>query len=100
MYILHLEGGKLLHARFNFPKFRVIVENRIKEFIIEGRTVFCKHVILVDPNIRAGDEVIIVDEDDNFIGVGKAKLNASEMIKLNRGEAVRTRHTIKEYRSS
>ncbi|HIQ03653.1 MAG TPA: pseudouridine synthase [Desulfurococcales archaeon] len=97
MYVLHLKGGLILHRNFSMPRFRVVIENRVKTFIIEGRSVFCKHVIDVDPNIKAGDEVILVDESDNFIGVGKAKLNAIEMLKFNRGEAVRTRHTIREY---
>lgn len=100
MYVLHLKGGLILYRNFSMPRFRVVVESRVKTFIIEGRSVFCKHVIDVDPNIKAGDEVILVDEYDNFIGVGRAKLNAIEMLKFNRGEAVRTRHTIKEYELS
>jgi len=100
MYILHLRGGVILHRNFKQPRFRVIIENKVRDFIIDGRSVFCKHVVDADPCIKAGDEVIIVDEADTFIGVGKAKLNAMEILKLNRGEAVRTRHTIKEYRFS
>ncbi len=67
----------------------------VAEFIARGRNVFAKHVVDVDPKIRAGSEVVIVDEDDVLLGVGKARLNSLEMKTAKYGEAVRPRHTVK-----
>ncbi|MEM3292633.1 MAG: PUA domain-containing protein, partial [Saccharolobus sp.] len=54
----------------------------------EGRNVFAKHVIAVDSSIRSGDEVIIVNENDKLIALGKAKLSGEEMLEYKKGVAV------------
>jgi uncharacterized protein with predicted RNA binding PUA domain len=64
----------------------------VSEFIAEGRSVFAKHVVEVDERIRAGDEVIVVNEEDEILGTGKAILSGDEMLLFERGIAVKIRH--------
>jgi archaeosine synthase len=47
-----------------------------------------------DPDIRAGDEVVIV-RDGELVGAGTAQMPAAEMVESDRGEAVRVRHRLK-----
>ena len=96
LFSLHILGGKLLHENYSFPMFRVVVRKDVASFIAEGRDVFAKHVVNVDKKVEAGDEVIIVDEDDRFLAVGRCKLSPSEMLSLKRGIAVRVRHAIRK----
>jgi len=41
--------------------------------------------------IRAGDEVLVVDEDDALLATGKAVLSPLEMLQIRRGVAVSVR---------
>jgi uncharacterized protein with predicted RNA binding PUA domain len=58
--------------------------------------VFAKHVKIVDSQLRAGDELLVVDEQDRLLAVGKANLSPNEMLALTRGVAVKTRHSKKK----
>jgi len=91
---LTLEGAKLLKSHFKPPRLRVVVKNEVRDFIKQGRSVFAKHVIGVDPKIRCGDEVIVVDEEDNLLAVGRAVLSSYEMLAFNSGVAVKVRRGI------
>lgn len=96
MIVLTIEGGQRLHRLLPFPKRRVVVNQEVAQFIAEGRSVFAKHVRAVDSELRAGDEIIIVDEQDQLLAVGKAHLSPQEMLDLTRGVAVKTRHAMKK----
>ncbi|MCP4762317.1 MAG: hypothetical protein GY870_11095 [archaeon] len=64
-------AAKLLHKSSIFPDFRVKVMSEIEDFIIEGKSVFSKHVLDIDKNLRIGNDVLVVNEKDDLIGVGK-----------------------------
>ena len=96
LYTLHLLGAELLIKNFKPPRFRIVISSSVKKFILEGCNVFCKHVVDYDPELRAGSEVIVVDEEDNLIGVGKLRVSPVELSSLKRGEAVRVRHVVGE----
>jgi len=93
---ISIEGARRLMRVFEFPKLRVAVDPRVGEFIAVGRNVFAKHVLTVDSEIRANDEVIVVDTNDNLLATGKAVLSAIEMIEFSRGVAVSVRHGVKK----
>lgn len=93
--VLTIWGATRLHKAAPFPHLRVIVNHEVASFIAEGRSVFAKHVLDVDPSLRAGDEALVVDENDNLLAVGMAHLSPEEMLDLTRGVAVKTRHSIK-----
>jgi uncharacterized protein with predicted RNA binding PUA domain len=88
---LSMLGAKRLHSFFPAPKCRVAVSDEAAPFVIKGGNVFAKHVQSVDPDIRAGEEVMVVDGQDNLLATGKAVLAPEEMLQINRGVAVAIR---------
>ncbi len=96
-FTLGVYGGLRLKSAMQYPLLRVVVTDEAVKHVREGGNVFCKHVIGGDPNIRAGCEVLIVDRDDNLLGVGKARLSMQDMYEMRSGEAVRTRRGVKRY---
>ena len=93
---LTIHGAKIILKRTKPPRLRVQVENSIADFIRKGRNVFAKHIIKSDLNIHPNDEVIVVDQKDELLGVGKAVLSGEEMIAFKNGVAVKIRKGIKE----
>ncbi len=90
-FTLKLEGAKILHEHFPFPKMRVMVSDDAEPFIRDGKNVFAKFVMNADEEIRPYDEVLIVNGRDELIGVGQAIMNRDEMLSFERGVAVKTR---------
>ena len=70
----------------------VTVQNGVSEFIADGGDVFAAHVVTADEEVRAKDEVIIVDEDNRVLAVGRALLSNAEMKAFKTGVAVKVRH--------
>jgi len=97
-FTLSIEGARRVKEVLPFPKMRVVVMNEVSEFIAQGRSVFAKHVVDVDEEIRANDEVIVVNQRDELLATGKALLSAIEMLEMKRGVAVKVRQGIKNDR--
>ena len=93
--VLTMAGAQRLHQLLPFPRLRVVVMQEVSPFISEGRSVFAKHVKKVDPELRAGDEALIVNEKNELLAVGATHLSPQEMIEISRGVAVKTRHSSK-----
>ena len=70
----------------------VRVRQDISAFVSEGRDVFAKHIISADEAIHAKDEVIVIDEKDCVLAVGRALLSSQEMLAFKTGVAVKVRH--------
>ena len=94
-FTLKIEGAKILHSSFPPPKLRVTVSNEAEPFIRDGKNVFAKFVLDCDYEIRPYDEVLIVNEKDELIGVGQSIMNREEMLSFSRGVAVKTRYGLK-----
>lgn len=93
-FVLANEGAKRLHRMMNYPKNRVVVNKDSEPFVREGKSVFSKFVIECDINIRANDEILIVNENDDLLGFGKSLLNHNEIMSFNTGQAIKTRKGI------
>lgn len=91
---LTAEGGKALKRIFKPPRLRVRVIPGVEEFIRKGGNVFAKHVRAVDPEIRPGEEVLVVDSRDRLLAVGRTMFNAEEMLSFRVGAAVKVRHGV------
>ncbi len=94
LFTLKLDGARLLHRYFKYPKLRVVVDDDVTEFIKEGKSVFSKFVKDCDPEIRPFDECLIVNDSDDLIAVGRCFLNRKEMLSFNYGMAVKTRDAV------
>lgn len=70
---------------------KVKIKKEAAKYVAEGRNVFAKHVMEADEELRPQDEVIVVDEGNNLIAVGKAVLSGEEMKAFKHGVAVKVR---------
>ena len=93
-FTLSLYSANIIIKKFGSPKMRIIVLNEISEFIEKGRNVFCKHVVELDENLRPLDEVIIVNQNDKLLAIGRLKLPVSYVKSFSSGVAVNVRKGI------
>ena len=96
MFIPTIEGARIILKKLKYPKKRVVVTDDAAPFIATGKTLFCKHVKEVDPELRAGEEVFVVDSRDELLAVGKVALSADEIKTKDRGRAAKIRKGVKE----
>ena len=90
-FTLKLEGGRLLMKLLPDPHMRVVIEDEPAEFAAKGNNVFAKFVKDCDPDIRPGDDVIVVNTKRELAAVGRALMNREEMLAFKRGIAVRVK---------
>ncbi len=96
LFTLSELGARRLHAHIPPPRLRVVVNWDAAPFVGAGKTAFARHVITADPELRANDEVLLVDENDVLLATGSALLSPAEMLAFTRGIAVRVRHGFAE----
>ena len=94
--VLSKEGARRLHGACEYPKNRVVVNKDSEPFALDGKSVFSKFVVECDENIRANDEVLIVNEDDKLLAFGKSLLSAVEIEDFQTGQAIKTRKGFKK----
>jgi len=93
-FSITIDAAKRILHKIEFPNFRVQVQSDVSEFIADGKSVFAKHVKTIDPNLRIGNEVFIVDEQDNLLAVGKLSLPPKYIPYFKFGSAVNVRQGI------
>lgn len=86
VYSLSLKGGQIL-SQIGSKWVNI-------EFDLKTNTLFAPGVQEADPTIIPKDEVVILNQG-NLVGVGKAILSGEEMVKASNGVAVRVRHRVK-----
>lgn len=89
----HTWLAERLHSRFEYPRLRVVLEDDEDAigYVRTGKSVMCKFVKEVDMELRAGEECLIVDEQDNLVGNGTLALSPPEIMDYGYGMAVRPR---------
>jgi len=93
---LSMLGAGRMHSFFAAPRLRVTASDDAAPFIVKGGNLFAKHVVSLDPDIRAGEEVLVVDRKDLLLATGKAVLAPEEMLQMKRGVAVLTRRAAED----
>jgi uncharacterized protein with predicted RNA binding PUA domain len=89
---LSVKAAQLLVERSGFTGHLVTIKSDVAEFVEDGGDVFAAHIVKVDDDVHAKDEVIVVDEASRVVGVGRAMLSSSEMRSFKKGVAVKVRH--------
>ncbi|MCE4628347.1 MAG: hypothetical protein F7C34_04275 [Desulfurococcales archaeon] len=92
LFSISVPAARRIVASSKPPRYRVIVRG---EREIRG-SVLVADVIEMDPELRPGDEAVVVDRDDKIIAVGRVKLPRAILDGLARGEVVRVRRRVKE----
>ena len=96
LFSLSVKAARFMRENAAFAHCFVTVKNDVSEYVAAGGDVFAVHVVKVDSEIRASDEVIALDEAGNVLAVGKAMLSSVEMTAFKSGVAVKVRHGAKE----
>jgi conserved protein with predicted RNA binding PUA domain len=91
LFSLSIVGAKRLVEKAKSAKNILIVRNDVSKFIAEGGDVFAAHVVKVDDEVRAKNEVVVVNEDCEVLAVGRAFLCAEELRAFKKGVAVKVR---------
>ncbi|MFX0042797.1 MAG: PUA domain-containing protein [Candidatus Hodarchaeota archaeon] len=90
-FTLSLYSAKKIIENCRTPRLRVVVLSEISEYIKKGRNVFCKHVIMIDNTLRPLDEVIIVNQNDELLAIGRLKIPIPFMKVFSSGIAINVR---------
>jgi len=87
-----LGASLLLSTKLN-PRFRstVTVMDGVSEVVSSGKTVFCKHVVSCDDSLRAGEDVLVLNEAKKLLAVGRMVLSGSAVKQFKRGQAIKVR---------
>ena len=99
---LRIDGGLAISTHFAqiLLKSKTFKENCIEinkdaaPFVMEGRSVFCKHVVKCGKNVQISADTPILFKN-KVIAVGKAILSYEMISDFNRGVAVKVRDSLK-----
>jgi len=92
---LSINAAKNLLENYKELKNIIVVYNQFEEIVKKNKNVLVKYVKEVDKNLKAGSEVIVVNEDRKILGIGRVILNGEEILGLKRGSAVKLRKIAK-----
>jgi conserved protein with predicted RNA binding PUA domain len=93
---LSIKAAQTIAKSIPEAKCFVTVKNEVASYIAKGGDVFAVHVVKVDDEVGAKDEVIAVDENGEVLAVGRTVLSAPEIRAFKTGPAVKVRHGVKE----
>lgn len=96
LFSLTVAGAKRLMKGVKPPRLWVKVQKDVEPFIEQGRSVFAKHVVDADDEVRPQEEVIVIGEAKRVLAVGRAVLTGREMKAFKHGVAVKVRRGASE----
>jgi conserved protein with predicted RNA binding PUA domain len=92
MLSLSITAAETLAKNVPTAQCFITVRQDVAKFVADGGDVFAAHVVKVDPEVHAKDEVIVLDEAGQVVAVGRAVLSSSEISAFKTGVAVKVRH--------
>jgi PUA domain protein len=85
----------LLNKRVDLKK--IIVDKGAIKYVANGADIMRPGIIEIDPTIKKGDILVIVDEThDRALAIGKALFDAKVMKEKDSGKVVKNLHTIND----
>ena len=91
---ISIEFAHILLQSKTFRENCIEISKDASSFVLEGRSVFCKHVVWCGKNVRIGTDTPILFENQ-VIAVGKAILSSEMISDFNRGVAIKVRDSLK-----
>ncbi|QLH75400.1 MAG: tRNA guanosine(15) transglycosylase TgtA [Methanomassiliicoccales archaeon] len=95
-FTLRPPGARRLLKAFPSPRLRAVVVKDSVPFNRDGKNVMCGFIVCCDDMLRPGDEVIIVDDEDDLVAIGKLILTSDEAMRFKKGLAIRVREGVKK----
>lgn len=96
LFSIAIAGANRIIDCTDSPRLWVRIQEEAVPFVAKGRSVFAKHVVDADVEIRPQEEVIVVNGKGEVLAVGRALLTGEEMKAFRRGVAVRVRRGVRE----
>jgi 7-cyano-7-deazaguanine tRNA-ribosyltransferase len=100
LFTLKAAGARRLLQAVRPGRLRVVVDSDAVPFHRDGKNVFAKFVREADPEIRPGDEVLVVSPEDDLCAVAQAAMNRREMLSFKRGVAAYVREGVPSPKSA
>ena len=88
--VISVHCAKLFLKSKKFQENCLHVDKESKEFIENGKSVFCNHVVSCGKNIKIGSDVPVLYKNQ-VIGVCKSILSSKMIMSQNRGVAIKIR---------
>lgn len=88
-FITRMQGAMRIGR--DFSRGYVVCDPGAVSFIRESKNLMAPGVVDAHPDVKDGDEVIIVTPEKEVVATGIAKMSAEDMIRNDRGVAVKTR---------
>ncbi len=93
-FSLKAAGARRLRSALPSPRLRIIADPDAVPFHREGKNVFAKFVRDADPDLRPGDEALVVAPDDELCAVARLAMTRREMLAFRRGVAAFVREGV------
>jgi len=85
----------LLNRQVDLKK--IVVDKGAIRYVANGADIMRPGITHIEPSIKKGDIVVIVDENhDRALAIGKAMFNADQMQETKTGKVVKNLHTIQD----
>ncbi len=91
LFTITFHSASKIISELPLPKMRAVVLNEVAEFIRKGRNVFCKHLLEIDVSLRPLDEVIIVNQEDEILAIGRLSMPILYIKAFKTGIAINVR---------
>ena len=91
---ISIDFAQILLQSKTFRDNCIEINKEAAPFVMEGRSVFCKHVVWCGKNVRVTTDTPILFENQ-VIAVGKAILSSEMISDFNRGVAIKVRDSLK-----
>jgi archaeosine-15-forming tRNA-guanine transglycosylase len=88
LFTLTFLASDIIISNTKSPKLRAVVLTEISKFIRKGRNVFCKHILDIDDSLRPNDEIIVVNQEQEILAIGRVSIPVPYIREFNRGVGV------------
>jgi conserved protein with predicted RNA binding PUA domain len=86
-----LMSGRNISRVKSRPRWTITVLDGVSDFISNGRTVFCKHVVSCSNLLRPGEDVAVLNESGKLLAMGRSVIAGPVLKQFKRGAAVKIR---------
>jgi len=94
---ISIDFAQTLLQNKTFRENCVEVNKDAAPFVMEGRSVFCKHIVWCGKNVRIAADTPVLFENQ-VIAVGRSILSSEMMSDFNRGVAIKVRDSLNSRR--
>ena len=91
---ISIDFAQILLQNKIFRENCVEINKDAAPFVMEGRSVFCKHIVWCGKNVRIAADTPVLFENQ-VIAVGRSILSSEMMSDFNRGVAIKVRDSLK-----